>query len=429
MSITVLALISATDVSITEGNVVGAIKQAWITVKLAQKSTAWVEVHYTTSPGTASADTDYYTVSDTLYFAPGALTQSAAIPIVSDIVGEASEQFYVDFSGVVNGFLSSARATVTIVNDDSSTKVTSSIADFSAGTLAGGAYLAETTDGELMLAPQGSEFSGTSLPAGWTLTPLAAGASATVGGGALSISGAALLAPAASAPGQTLEFTASFTASPHQAVGLGTSSTLGSPMAMFVIGANRELYARTVNGSRFLEQLIGGIDWNGKPHRYQIVWTAATVSYYIDGALMISHGSMAFGTTAMRPVIVDTTGGDGALGVDWIRMTPYSGSGSFTSAVFDAGDVVLWQKVTTTSSVPSGTSMVVTYRRGDTPVPDASWTAFATVPSNGTISGSSRYVQFAIQISSSSTGKSPVIQDVRVSTSARSELLWSVSCA
>ena len=63
VSITVLALLSATDVSITEGSVVGATKQAWITVKLGQKSTAAVEVRYTTSPGTASADTDYLPVS------------------------------------------------------------------------------------------------------------------------------------------------------------------------------------------------------------------------------------------------------------------------------------------------------------------------------------------------------------------------------
>lgn len=413
--ITVLALISATDVSIAEGNVVGATKQAWITVKLAQKSTAWVEVHYATSPGTASADTDYFTVSDTLYFAPGVVTQSAAIPIVSDTVGEATEQLYVDFSGVVNGFLSSARATVTIVNDDSSTQLTTSIADFSAGTLGGGAYLSETADGELMLAPQGSEFSGSSLPAGWSLTPLGSGATATVAGGSLSINGAALMAPAASAPGQTLEFTASFTASPNQAIGLGTSSTLGSPMAMFVINpSDMQLYARTINGARYLEQPMAGIDWLGKPHRYQIVWTAATVSYYIDGTLMISHTSMAYGTTTMRPVILDSVGGDGALAVDWIRMTPYSGSGTFTSAVFDAGDTVLWQKVTTASTVPSGTSMVITYRRGDTAAPDASWTAFATVPAGGAIAGSSRYMQFAIQISTTSGAKSPVVQDVSV---------------
>ena len=254
VSITVLVPLSATDVSITEGSVVGATKQAWITVKLGQKSTAAVEVRYTTSPGTASANTDYLPVSGALYFAPGVLTQSIAIPIIGDTAGEPTEQFYVDFSGVLNAVPGSARATVTIVNDDSSSQVTTSSADFSAGTLAGGAYIAETTDGELMAAPRGSEFSGTTLPAGWTLSPLSAGASAVVGGGMLSISGAGLLAPFESAPGQTLEFVASFTASPNQAVGLGKSSTLGSPMAMFVVGTDGELYARSVNGARVLSR-------------------------------------------------------------------------------------------------------------------------------------------------------------------------------
>ena len=414
VSITVLVPLSATDVSITEGSVVGATKQAWITVKLGQKSTAAVEVRYTTSPGTASADTDYLPLSGALYFAPGVLTQSIAIPIIGDTTGEPTEQLYVDFSGVLNAVPGSARATVTIVNDDSSSQVTTSSADFSAGTLAGGAYIAETTDGELMAAPRGSEFSGTTPPAGWTLSPLSAGASAVVGGGMLSISGAGLLAPFESAPGQTLEFVASFTASPNQAVGLGKSSTLGSPMAMFVVGTDGELYARSVNGARVLESAMAGINWLGTPRRYQIVWSATTASYYIDGTLMISHGSMGYGTTTMKPVILDSVGGDGVLGVDWIRMTPYASSGSFTSVVFDAGAVVLWQKLTRTATVPTGTSAVITYRRGDTPVPDASWTTFVTVPSTGTISGSSRYMQFAIQIGSSSTGKSPVIQDVSV---------------
>ena len=310
-----------------------------------------------------------------------------AIPIVGDVDGEPSEQLYVDFSGVVNGLPGSARATVTILNDDSSSQVTTSTADFSAGTLGAGAYLSETANGELMLAPRGSEFSGTSLPADWTLTPLASvGASATVGGGRLSISGAGLTAPFEPLPGQTLEFVASFTRSPKQAIGLGKSTTLGSPMAMFVIGADGELHARTINGTRFLEQAFAGIDWLGKPHRYQIVWTAATVSYYIDGTLIDPHGSMAFGTTAMRPVVRrhdrrrrrarrrldpdDTVLGLGHVHLRGVRWRAIR---------------VLWQKLTTTNSVPSGTSMVVTYRRGDTPVPDASWAAFATVPGNGTI--------------------------------------------
>ena len=129
---------------------------------------------------------------------------------------------------------------------------------------------------------------------------------------------------------------------------------------------------------------------------------------------MISH-SMAWTTVTMRPVIVDTAAGDGALAVDWIRMTPYAGSGTFTSAVFDATDTVLWQKLTTTASVPSGTTATMTYRSGDTPTPDdGTWTAFAAPAGSGALSGSSRYVQFTIQISTSSGAKSPVMQDVTV---------------
>ena len=413
--ITVLAMITVADVSITEGNVNGATKQAWFTVKLAQKSTAWVSVNYTTTQGSATEHVDYYAVSDIVQFAPGALTASAAIPIIQDTVGEWTESFFLDFSGVVNGVLAEGRSTMTIVNDDSSNQVVSSVADFSAGTLAGGAYISETADGELMLAPQGSEFSGSSLPAGWTSTPLAAGASSTVGNGMLAINGAALVGPTPTGSGQTLEFTATFSPSPDQSIGLGTSPTLGSPMAMFIVrSSDLQLYVRTINGTRVLESPMDGIDWIGVPHRYQIVWTATTASYYIDGVLMISHTNMAWGAVQMRPVIIDSTGGDGALGVDWIRMTPYAGSGSFTSAVFDAEATVLWQKLTTTSTIPSGTTATITYRKGSTPVPDASWTPFTALGSGGALAGSTRYVQVAIAITTSSGAKSPVIQQVTI---------------
>jgi hypothetical protein len=414
--ITVLAMITVADLSITEGSVTGSVKQAWLTVKLLQKSTAWVSVDYVTVDGTAKKDVDYYTVADTAWFAPGATTQTLAIPIVQDTVGEASESFYVDFTGVVNGVLNQTRATITIVNDDSSTQVSSSVADFSAGTLAGGAYISETADGELMLAPQGSEFSGTSLPAGWTSTVLAAGGSATVANGALLLNGAALVAPAGTTSGQALEFVASFSASPNQSVGFGTSSVPGAPMAMFIIrSSDRELYVRTMNGAAMVESPMAGIDWLGKPHRYQITWAAGSVQYYVDGTLMITHNAGAWGATTMRPVIIDSTGGDGTLAVDWIRMTPYAGSGTFTSAVFDATDTVLWQKLAMTAVVPSGTTATMAYRRGDTPTPDdGTWTAFAAPAGGGVLSGSSRYVQFRIQISTSSGAKSPVIQDVTV---------------
>jgi len=264
-----------------------------------------------------------------------------------------------------------------------------------------------------MLAPQGAEFSGTSLPAGWTNTPLATGSASTVANGKLVIDGASLVAPTPSTSGQTLEFVATFNAGSNQNIGLGTSSAIGSPMAMFVLRSNN-LYAHTVNGTRTLDTLMAGIDWLGKSHRYQINWNAGSAQYFVDGTLMITHGNMAWGAATMRPVIVDSTTGDGALVVDWIRMTPYAGSGTYTSAVFDAGDAVAWQKLTTTSTIPSGTTSTITYRTGSTPTPDGTWTPLTALGAGGALAGSSRYVQFTIQIATASGARSPVIQDVTV---------------
>jgi len=182
---------------------------------------------------------------------------------------------------------------------------------------------------------------------------------------------------------------------------------------MFIVRGN-ELYARSINGTRTVESPMAGIDWRGKPHRYQITWNAGTVQYYVDGTLMITHTAMAWGTVLMRPVIADTTSGDAALAVDWIRMTPYAGSGAYTSAVFDAADTVLWQKLTATSTVPSGTTSTMTYRTGQTSTPDQSWTSFTAPGAGSAMTGSSRYVQFAIQLTTTVGTKSPVIQDVTV---------------
>jgi hypothetical protein len=271
VQITVLPGFSVSDVTITEGNSTGATKQATVTVRLTAKSTEWVAIAYTTSDGSARKDVDYFTSPGTVWFAPGVVAQSVAIPIVQDTIGEATESFFVDFTAVINGASSQARAVVTIVNDDSSTQLFTSSADFAAGTIEGGVYLSETDDGEIMLAPQGSEFSGTSLPAGWTSALLAPDGSSFGADGRLIVNGAAVASPAATSSGQTLEFAAIFSASPGERAGFAASSATGAPMAMFVIGSDMELYARSVNGPRSVESLMGGIDWLGKPHRRPVL--------------------------------------------------------------------------------------------------------------------------------------------------------------
>ena len=47
-------------------------------------------------------------------------------------------------------------------------------------------------------------------------------------------------------------------------------------------------------------------------------------------------------TTSMRPLASDATPGGGAVTVDWMRLSPYAASGSFTSRIFDAGGPMTW---------------------------------------------------------------------------------------
>jgi uncharacterized protein DUF4082/Calx-beta domain-containing protein/Big-like domain-containing protein/purple acid phosphatase-like protein len=384
-----------------------------VVVTLSQPYTESVFVDYATADGTARAGSDYLPAIGTLQLLPGEVTKTIYVPIVGDTVGEPTESFYVDLSGAQNATLGRARAAASIVNDDSSTRVLTTAADFASGTFAAGAYLSETGDGELMLAPaQASEFSGSSLPAGWVLAPMAAGASAGVANGMLAIDGGAFLAPSMITAGQTLEMVATFSGAINQSIGFGTTGAQSSPMAMFVIKSDRQLYARTINGAKVTESMMAGIDWLKKAHRYQITWNAGNAQYFIDGTLMISHTNMAWGTVAMRPVLADAAAGDGALAVDYVRLTPYASSGSYTSAVVDAGESVTWQKVTTTGSVPNGTASTISCRTGSTPVPDDTWTPFAPLGAPSAL-GSSRYLQFAIQLTTAGA-KTPIVQDVTV---------------
>jgi hypothetical protein len=56
----------------------------------------------------------------------------------------------------------------------------------------------------------------------------------------------------------------------------------------------------------------------------------------------------------------------------------------------------------------------MTYRTGDTPTPDGTWTTFNALGAGGVMAGSSRYVQFAIQMTTTAVAKTPVIQDVTI---------------
>ena len=282
-------------------------------------------------------------------------------------------------------------------------------ADFGAGTPGGGAAISKTADGEVILAPAaGSEFEGTTVPAGWSVATWAPGGAASFANGRAVVDGARISTDAMLAPGQSIEFVATFSTDTFEHVGLGITFN-ETPWAMFSTAGGGGLYARTNDGVTAIDTLIPG-NWLGTPHRYRIDWTAASVAYSIDGVQVASH-PLAIGVT-MRPIISDYNYGNDGVSVDWLRATPYAVAGTFMSRVLDAGVSVAWNKAAWTATIPSGTTLALSARFGNTPAPDVSWTSFIDLSSNGVaISQTSQYVQY--QASFAGIGAdTPVLQDV-----------------
>lgn len=295
----------------------------------------------------------------------------------------------------------------------SSSFVDTTVADFGAGAPDTNTYLAQTNDGEVMLAPTvGAEFSGTTLPTGWFGTPWATGGSATVSGGVLTVDGALVGSNAYYGPGHSLEFVATFGAKTSQHVGFGTNLN-ALPWAIFSTGhpGGTTLMARTNSSSGSRSTGLGGA-YLGAPHRYRIDWTTTGVVYSIDGVRVASHAIAI--TAKMRPVGSDLAGGP-TLVIDWTRMSPYAATGVFVSRLHDAGTAQHWLDLTPLNSQPAGTLLAFETRTGDTTNPDdGTWSAWTSVAGTAIGSPDSRYLQYRVTLSSKDLTTSPVVQQVTI---------------
>ncbi len=286
------------------------------------------------------------------------------------------------------------------------------VADFNSGGPNTDTYVAETDDGEVMLTPtDGVEFYGSAMPAGWSSTPLESEGAAIVQDGALQADGARVSADLAHEPGRSLEFVATFGAEQSQSAGLGDfSAPGGAQWAMFsTLGTSTDLYVRTNVGIGSIDTLIPG-SFLGAPHRFGIDWNLASVDFYIDGAWVATHPVSP--AASMPPFAADELVGGESIALDWLRISPYPGSGSFLSRVLDAGRQVDWEALSWTNESPAGTAVSFSARTGDTPTPDGTWTSFAPVALSGDpVGGTSRYVQYRVDLTSSDPARTPVLDD------------------
>jgi len=293
--------------------------------------------------------------------------------------------------------------------------------DFALGSTTG-AHVARTVDGEVMLAPAAAaEFAALPPTSEWQGFPWSAGGTSIVAGGSLVVDGSRFNSQpgAGFGPGSALEFVATFAAEPFQHVGFGGGGDVGpgemfntSPWAMFSTGVSgAALQARCWNGGSFLDVTLPG-SYLGAAHHYRIQWNAGSVAFLIDGALV--HTEVVAIAGPMRAGASDFNVGGATLAVDWMRVTPYAPSGTFTSRVFDAGLLVAWGIATWTADVPGGASLAISVRTGNTPTPDGTWSAFAALASSGTnVSQAARYLQYRAQFASFDPHASARLDDIQ----------------
>ncbi|HTZ45177.1 MAG TPA: DUF4082 domain-containing protein [Jatrophihabitans sp.] len=261
-------------------------------------------------------------------------------------------------------------------------------------------YLASNGSGEEILAPTAvQEFTAAAQPSGWTASAVVTGGKVTYPGGSAVVSGANLTTSSTFGNGTTWQ--ARLTMDKNQSFGLVTSSNTSVKMS-FSVNASGQLVATVYDGGTNNASSVLQSGWTAAPHVFRIDFSSTAATFYLDGVQKYTHAFSTRYASTYRPNFGNTVTTGTGLVLDWLRLGPFAASGTFTSKVLDAGASVNWGALSWDADVPTGTTLTVKVRTGNTATPDASWTAFATVgASGGSVGTSGRYLQYQVTMSSS----------------------------
>jgi hypothetical protein len=305
------------------------------------------------------------------------------------------------------GALWTATASASVFADDTAVH-------FAAGTP--GAATAVVEIGSVRLKPATEGFDGTSLPVGLTATSWTPpSGTASVGAGVLAVDGERVQG-ATYAPGQALEFSATFSGAAAQHVGFGVTLEDG-PWAIISTGGGGGLGAstRAAPGATTTFDPFSVLDPAGK-NTFRIEWSATAVRYYVnvDGVPKLVASRPVAITSQMRPVVSDYAVDGSAVTVDWLAMMIFATSGIYESNVKDAGDPrAVWGTLDSVVDTPAGTALVLQTRSGNTATPDASWSGYQPLGAGGAIeSPSARYIQYRALLSTANERVTPILERV-----------------
>jgi hypothetical protein len=108
--------ISLNDVSVTEGNT--STKPATFTLTLSGPSVEAIAVRVITTPGTATASTDYNSINLVVIFQPGTVTRTFDVDVLGDTNLESNETFTVNITETFGTTSADGEGLGTILDDD-----------------------------------------------------------------------------------------------------------------------------------------------------------------------------------------------------------------------------------------------------------------------------------------------------------------------
>jgi hypothetical protein len=289
--------------------------------------------------------------------------------------------------------------------------------DFAAGTQSG--TVAAGGDVRLQLQPTFlDDFTGTSLGASWTSNswaPAGGGpTSVTLSGSILSVGGAGVFSTFAT-NGAAAQGRVSFGAAAYQHFGIATdfATASGNYWAVFsTAGTTNTLFARVNNNGATQDVSLGAIP--AGYHDYNVTPVNGGFRFSIDGVVATTINTTFPAGVQLKlaaSAFIDTP----PLLVDSAQLLAYPATGTFTSSVFDAGTLANWLSATSTSTLPTGTTLVIETRSRQTAVPDGTWSAWTSVGADGSLtSPDSRYLQYRVRFNTSDPAQTPVFLDISV---------------
>jgi hypothetical protein len=291
-----------------------------------------------------------------------------------------------------------------------------STADFGTGTQSA-TYVSARAGGDVTLAPAVTEeFAGTALPATWTSTSLATGSTATVAAGLATASGRLLATTASYTSSREVDVVGTLKPVNGQWLGATNDDFSGTTdyWVAFRTTSTGGLVAETQNSLLGTTTTALSSSLLGAAHRYEIDWTATTTVFKVDGTTVATHARGI--AAALRVAASDATVDANPLVLDSVWLTPYAASGTYTSAVINAGANVDWRAFTPTATMPTGTAISYQVRTGPSATAGGTgWSGWTAVAAAADIPGTARYLQYQATLTTTSTrNAAPTLASVQL---------------